>query len=143
MTFIKHCQKRSFIVCKLSFFRSFLRAQKPYTPPSDLNSTLSTIFNQLFATDDAQTAIPTAAQKFALLHRCSEELQHSVPNSLLHTMKSLGDVRKFYETSVSTITPLDILKNMELPKNLHVQYDYIRFHPGKERNTIKVMDSCL
>lgn len=145
-TFINHCRHRdksSFIARKFCLFHSFLRAQKSYTPPPDLNAKLSTIFNQLFATDDAQTAIQTAAQKFELLHRCSEELQHSVPNSLLHCMKSLGDVRQFYEMPVSTITPLDKLKNMELPKNLHVQYDYIRFHPGKEGNMVNVMRSYL
>lgn len=38
---------------------------------------------------------------------------------------------EFYETEVSVTTPLDALRSMELPPNLHIQYDYHRFHPGK------------
>lgn len=44
---------------------------------------------------------------------------------------------------MSTITPLDKLKNMELPKNLHVQYDYIRFNPGKAGNAMRVVRGYL
>lgn len=36
----------------------------------------------------------------------------------------------FYETPVDTTVPLDRMKNMDLPKNLHVLYNYTRFHPG-------------
>lgn len=41
-----------------------------------------------------------------------------------------GDLIEFYKTPVDTTTPLDALKKMDLPKNLHVQQDYVRFHPG-------------
>lgn len=39
-----------------------------------------------------------------------------------------GDVIKFYETSVNTTVPYDALKQMQLPENLHIQYDYVRFN---------------
>lgn len=41
-----------------------------------------------------------------------------------------GDVIGFYLTPVVTTTPLDDMKTMKLPPNLHVQHDYVRFHPG-------------
>lgn len=44
----------------------------------------------------------------------------------------LDDVIRFYETPVCTTVPLDALKNVELPENLHVQYDYHRFHPDTD-----------
>lgn len=43
----------------------------------------------------------------------------------------LGDLKEFYQTPVSNSTPLDMMKNLDLPKNLHIQYAYNRFHPGK------------
>lgn len=40
-------------------------------------------------------------------------------------------MKKYYTKHVSNITPFDAMHSMELPKNLHVNYDYVRFHPGK------------
>ena len=49
---------------------------------------------------------------------------------VLHTFYfSLDDVRAFYLTTVDTRVPLDRFKSVELPPNLHIQYDYHRFHP--------------
>jgi large subunit ribosomal protein L50 len=45
-------------------------------------------------------------------------------------MQTLNDVKNFYQTPVDTITPLDKMRDMELPENLHVQFEYHRFHPG-------------
>lgn len=42
-----------------------------------------------------------------------------------------GDLVEFYKTPVDTNTPFQALKKMDLPKNLHVQKDYVRFHPGR------------
>nr|CAD7414663.1 unnamed protein product [Timema poppensis] len=39
------------------------------------------------------------------------------------------DVIEYYQTPVSVKTPLDALKNIELPPNLHIQHEYHRFHP--------------
>lgn len=42
------------------------------------------------------------------------------------------DAIQFYETPLSTTIPLDALKTVELPENLHVQYEYHRFHPDTD-----------
>lgn len=39
------------------------------------------------------------------------------------------DIIAFYNTPVSTTLPLDAMKTMELPTNLHIQHEYVRFHP--------------
>lgn len=44
----------------------------------------------------------------------------------------LGELKNFYLTPVSTTTPLEKLRTMDLPENLHVQYEPIRFHPGNK-----------
>lgn len=46
-------------------------------------------------------------------------------------MQMTGDLRQFYLTPVDITTPYEALRTMELPKNLHVQQDYHRFHPGE------------
>lgn len=39
------------------------------------------------------------------------------------------DTLAFYATPVDTTLPLDALKTVELPENLYIQHEYIRFHP--------------
>lgn len=36
---------------------------------------------------------------------------------------------KFYNTTVDVRVPLDKFKSVELPPNIHIQYEYHRFHP--------------
>lgn len=43
----------------------------------------------------------------------------------------LGALKKYYRTAIGNTTPLDAMRSMELPKNLHINYEYTRFHPGK------------
>lgn len=112
------------------FFCRFLRSQKPYTPPNSVKTKLNEIFQEILGTTDKNTPIKDLNKRYALFVACSEQLQHSIPNSLLHTIETTGDIEKFYETPVETVTPLDKLQNMDLPQNLHVQYEYVRFHPG-------------
>ncbi|KAJ0180780.1 hypothetical protein K1T71_004184 [Dendrolimus kikuchii] len=45
---------------------------------------------------------------------------------------SVDDLMSFYNTPVDTRTPFEALKKMDLPKNLHIQKDYARFHPDKD-----------
>lgn len=40
-----------------------------------------------------------------------------------------GDLREFYNTPISTTLPFDAMRNTDLPPNLHIQHDYLRFHP--------------
>lgn len=114
----------------LQLFFRFLRPQRPYSPPDDVKSKLQNIFQQVLGTTDKNTPIKDLNKRYSLFVACSEQLQHSIPNSLLHTIETTGDVQKFYETPIETTTPLDKLQTMDLPENIHVQYEYVRFHPG-------------
>lgn len=55
-----------------------------------------------------------------------------MPNSQLHKIITIDDITRFYMTPVDTKTPYDRLLEMELPPNLHVQKDYLRFHPDED-----------
>lgn len=107
-----------------------MRPQKQYAPPEDVQQQLNAIFTQILGTADVSVRVTDLQQRFQLFCACENKLQHKIPNSLLHTIETLGDVMKYYITPVDTITPLDQMRNVELPKNVHVQFDYVRFHPG-------------
>lgn len=109
-----------------------MRPQRSYNPPQDVNQKLDTIFQNVLGETNGQKRLGTADEKFELFTVCAKEFAHAIPNSLLHTIVTLNDVKDFYHTPVDTITPLDRLGNMELPENLHVQTEYHRFHPGTE-----------
>ncbi|KAL0842459.1 hypothetical protein ABMA28_014556 [Loxostege sticticalis] len=110
--------------------RGFLRPNKPWDPPANIEETVLKICADNGLKPDAE--FQGLETKFVVLNACFKETGHSVPNSLLHTIETVDDLKEFYRTPVDTITPFDALKKMELPKNLHVQEDYVRFHPDKD-----------
>ncbi|XP_023019527.1 mitochondrial ribosomal protein L50 [Leptinotarsa decemlineata] len=109
--------------------KGFLRPQKSYTPSGDVDGRLNSIFHSVLGTSSNSTKLTDLNQKFALLCKCEEALGHGVPNSMLHHLETLKDVRNFFATPVDTTTPYDKLRNIELPENLSVQFEYHRFHP--------------
>lgn len=113
--------------------RGFMRPQKEYTPEGDVKKKIVDILKSV-SKDKSQTLeqnspIVDSELKYSLLTKCYQEFKHGVPNSLLHTIESLDDVIKFYETPVDVTVPFDTLKKVDLPENLHIQYEYHRFHP--------------
>lgn len=106
-----------------------MRPQNEYIPPDDVEVQLNEIFQRCIGTSDLQKEI-VGEKKYELLYACYKTFNHPVPNSLLHKMDNLQNVKQFYKTPVDVRVPYDKLKTMELPKNLHVQYEYHRFHPG-------------
>uniref|UniRef100_A0A2A4ITU9 Large ribosomal subunit protein mL50 n=1 Tax=Heliothis virescens TaxID=7102 RepID=A0A2A4ITU9_HELVI len=110
--------------------RGFLRPTKPWDPPANIDETITKICSSNGLNNNAQ--FDGLETKFAVLKACFEETGYDVPNSLLHTIESVADLKEFYKTPVDTATPFDALKKMELPKNLYVQPDYVRFRPDKD-----------
>ncbi|KAI5697338.1 hypothetical protein M8J75_008870 [Diaphorina citri] len=107
--------------------RGFLRPQKGYIPPSDIEARLNDVFEKVAGTTEKSMSLQDPSVKFNLLDSCHEEFNHKVPNSLLHKINSLDDVYNYYLTSVDVRTPLEALKTRDLPPNLHILYDYHRF----------------
>lgn len=136
------------------YFR-YNRSQSPYEPPKNVSQTV----NKLKA--DAKLTSGFSGQKFRLedkfsfLLLCSQEFNHTVPNSSLHEIETIGicllqqwmylmtywfdsicsvldDVIEFYKTPINTFLPLDELLTRELPPNLHIEKKYHRFHPDTD-----------
>jgi len=58
------------------------------------------------------------------------EFDHSVPNSVMSDLKSVGDAINFFSTEVrATSTYQDLCARKDLPQNLSIQSEYLRFSP--------------
>lgn len=125
----------------------YLRAQKSYVPPADVVSQIDGIVKNV---KDAKTRGLSLAEKFAVLNVCFQQFGHGVPNSSLHEINCVGkwyyllkgliiyvliifinltadDIIEYYQKGVNTTLPLDAMRTMELPANLHIQHEYVRF----------------
>ncbi|XP_015114987.1 uncharacterized protein LOC107039737 [Diachasma alloeum] len=112
--------------------RGFLRPLKPYEPAPDVSPRLDNVCKDQGMSADDSTRIDGLPKKFDFLVACEKEFSYSIPNSRLHTMETIGDVRNFYTTPIVTALPFDLARKTELPKNLHIQYEYHRFHPAND-----------
>uniref|UniRef100_A0A4Y0BQX8 Large ribosomal subunit protein mL50 n=1 Tax=Anopheles funestus TaxID=62324 RepID=A0A4Y0BQX8_ANOFN len=108
--------------------RGYLRAVKPYTPPENASEQVLKIAKENKLNDTKQS-FAGMEQKFAFLSACGKTFGHWVPNSMLHELQTVGDAIVFYQTPIDTRLPLDAISSVELPENLYIQQDYIRFHP--------------
>ncbi|KYN00108.1 39S ribosomal protein L50, mitochondrial [Cyphomyrmex costatus] len=110
----------------------FLRSQKSYEPPEDVAERIDKICESQTIPVNNDTKLEDHVLRFKLFVACEEEFKHSIPNSLLYTIESIGDLKQFYSTPVESTTPYEALRKIDLPKNLHIQQDYHRFHPDTD-----------
>lgn len=111
--------------------RGFLRPTKPWNPPADIEDKILKICSSNGLKSDSQ--FEELDIKYTVLNACYEETGYCVPNSTLHAIESVDDLTNFYKTPVDNHTPFEALKKMDLPKNMHIQKDYVRFHPDKDQ----------
>lgn len=88
----------------------FLRPLKEYEPPIDIRNVIIKIANNT-VNQTQGSYILNKNEKISLLKKCDELVDHKVPNSLLHTMNTLGKFKvilsfimlsKFYFFLIST-----------------------------------------
>jgi hypothetical protein len=59
-----------------------------------------------------------------------KEFSHTISNISLNDIKTLEDVYQYFSTPVKDTNVLeDIQQSSELPKNVHIQLDAVRFTP--------------
>ncbi|XP_042859985.1 uncharacterized protein LOC122245916 [Penaeus japonicus] len=109
--------------------RGYLRSQQSYNPPKDVENQVLQLCEKTLKSTDPKTTFGDAATKYKLLSECSKKLKHRIPNSIMHNINNVEELMLFYKTPIDATVPLDMMKNMDLPKNLHVIYNYTRFHP--------------
>ncbi|XP_043939952.1 39S ribosomal protein L50, mitochondrial isoform X2 [Protopterus annectens] len=101
---------------------------KRYTPPDNVENRVEYHFRHIVGTslpkDWLEVKLEDQAQKFIILANLSHELQHSVPNSRLHLMKTPRDILDFYKTPVKDTSKFDDLASLDLPSNLRIRWGY-------------------
>ena len=112
--------------------KGFLRYRQAYHPPEDVSSRINKICEDQAISTGNDTKLEDPLQRFNLFLACERQLQHTVPNSVLCSIETIGDLKEFYLTPINETTPLESIRNTELPKNLHINYDYVRFHPDTD-----------
>ncbi|OQR67631.1 hypothetical protein BIW11_13403, partial [Tropilaelaps mercedesae] len=115
--------------------RGFCRPRKPYEPPADIEDRLRKVIGRVMpeALDKKWSEVKlSGTKKVTLIAECAKELSHAVPNPELKELRSVEHVAKFFRTRVDGISPYERLvhaKPGELPDNLHVIPEGIRFKP--------------
>ncbi|CAF0886178.1 unnamed protein product [Rotaria sp. Silwood1] len=112
---------------------------RPYTPPSNIEQLIYRIANETIDNFKQETRsegnwksiyLSNPLNKYNLLTRCMKECSHTVSNMTLNDIKTLEDVYQYFSTPVKDTNVLeDLQQSSELPKNVHIQLDAVRFTP--------------
>lgn len=109
---------------------------RKYLPPEDLQSRLEARVREIFGSSISknwqQVSLGESKLKYRLLAQLAEELDHAVPNSRLHQMKSASDVLAFYSIPVKDVSKFDEMSTQELPPNLRIRWQYWAVSERKE-----------
>ena len=57
------------------------------------------------------------------------EFDHYIPNTALTSMETAGDAAAFFSTPVHDSSVYEDLSTLDLPPNLHIQQEPVRFDP--------------
>ncbi|XP_052800307.1 39S ribosomal protein L50, mitochondrial-like [Mya arenaria] len=109
--------------------------RKAYTPAEDVVEQIQSTAESFYGKADDWQAIQLTSRlkKFDFVTKLISDLDHDVPNMTLHEMKTVGDVVTYFQTEVRNSSSLDDLNKLNLPKNLHMNLEYIRFHPETDK----------
>lgn len=136
----------------------FRRPYLPYTPPDDMErrffvACAKVLPANIFSNSTDLSTIKLDEKlggkvKAELLNAIGETLDHYIPNSMLHEMNSLDKVLHFYSVKITKESSYDRLEAMskkgQLPPNLHIQLEPVRFDPkaaeeaGEEQDVAKI-----
>ncbi|RUS82272.1 hypothetical protein EGW08_009950 [Elysia chlorotica] len=101
-----------------------------YSPAPDVEEKIiSTASDVLKKQADSSTKLDDRLLKFKVLTRLMAELDHPIPSTELSTMDTVGDVVTFFSTPVVDRSVYEDLSKLNLPKNLHIQMEPVRFDP--------------
>lgn len=139
--------------------KGFRRPYVPYSPPEEMERRFFEACSRVLPpetlpnnTDLSTIKLDKPLEgrvKAKLLNAIAKELDgHFIPNSMLHEMVSLDKVLHFYSVEISQESSYDRLEAMskkgELPPNLYIQKEHVRFDPeaaeeaGEEQDVARI-----
>ncbi|XP_045173417.2 39S ribosomal protein L50, mitochondrial-like isoform X2 [Mercenaria mercenaria] len=115
--------------------RESIEERPAYQPPADAAKRIHAITHDIFGPekDWLNIQLDDRVHKFDLVTRVMEELDHEVPSVDLNDIETVEDVVKFFNIEVKDTSVLEDLTKLDLPKNLHMNLEYIRFHPDTDK----------
>lgn len=108
---------------------------RPYTPANNVEETIRRIAQETLDNFNADqnwsnVLLNDSLKKYHLLTRCMKECSHAISNMALNDLKSLEDVYQYFSTPVTDTNVLeDLQQSQDLPANVHIQLDAVRFTP--------------
>lgn len=112
---------------------------RPYAPPSNVEQIIHQIAKETIDNFKEETRsndnwrsvnLNNPLNKYNLLTRCMKECSHTISNVTLNDLKNLEDVYQYFSTPVKDTNVLeDLQQSPDLPKNVHIQLDAVRFTP--------------
>ncbi|GAB1597986.1 39S ribosomal protein L50, mitochondrial-like [Argonauta hians] len=114
--------------------RSSVRTVKGYKPPSNLEHRMKNIASDIYGnvSDWKKIGLDDRLLKFKFLTKCMEEFDHEIPNVDLPNMTDVSKAVEFFQTEVKDTSSYEDLAKLDLPKNLHIQLDAVRFNPDTD-----------
>lgn len=74
----------------------FLRPLKSYQAPSNVAEKVQSICATLQISNKPDYSLKNLEEKFKFLQACFKDFQHSVPNSQVHELKTVGKLRALF-----------------------------------------------
>lgn len=113
-----------------------LVTRRSYSPPNNVEEIIRRIAKEtldkqnLDAEKWSNIVLNDSLKKYHLLTRCMKECSHTISNMTLNDMKTLDEVYQYFSTPVKDTNPLeDLQQSKDLPANVHIQLDAVRFTP--------------
>ncbi|KAK6191521.1 hypothetical protein SNE40_003186 [Patella caerulea] len=120
---------------KSSKMQTHSRLVKGYKPPENLKVKVKEIVQEICGEvpeDLASLRLNDRKIKFKILTKLMTELDHSVSNRELSSMNSLKDVLNYFETEVRDTSVYEDLAKLNLPKNIHIALNSVKFDAEKD-----------
>jgi len=105
---------------------------RAYNPPADLLNTVQGVVTKIFPdVENWKTAsLDNLPHKLLILNELIQELDHDISNFKLNEMRTIDDVIQYYQTPVLETTAYeDLARKQDLPENLHINLEPVRFNP--------------
>lgn len=78
------------LLTKFVFVCRFLRPLKPYEPTGNISERLKKVCEINNISPEVSTVIDNFEDRFKLFAACEKEFKYSLPNSILHTIETIG-----------------------------------------------------
>ncbi|XP_076472942.1 uncharacterized protein LOC143302242 [Babylonia areolata] len=111
--------------------RQGIQTVRGYKPPADVEIRVQKVVSEVCGNvgDLNNVKLDNNRIKFKVLDGAMREFDHFIPNSQLANMKTASDVLAFFSTPVYDTTSYEDLSKLDLPPNLHIQLEPLRFDP--------------